>query len=347
MAMAAGEQIHRALTRVCIGVFLACLVAGSAGSARAQTTWPKKQWHRADPSEQGMDPSVLEALHKRMRRGDFGYVDQMIVIRNGHLVFDETYENDYLAANADRNPSPDQYDYYSPNWLPFYHGTDLHTMQSITKSITAAVVGVAVGRGDLPAVDTGVLDTFGEGRVAEVDDREGEMTGGVSQPLSHVVSEAAGEPIDEYAREYLFRPLGIKQFYWKKTTTGLPDTEGGLYMTGEDLARIGYLYLNDGMWNGTRILPEGWVQATSRPAVRSAWPSNRADDEDYGYQWWLVPYRGSRSSHFLAANGYGGQFLFVVPEKNLIAVFTGWNIYGPVPSIKDAFVNYVLRAVIR
>jgi CubicO group peptidase (beta-lactamase class C family) len=120
-----------------------------------------------------------------------------------------------------------------------------------------------------------------------------------------------------------------------------------LYLTAHDLARIGYLYLNDGMWNGTRILPEGWVQSTARLAVEDAWPSNPANNEGYGYHWWLVPYNGARSSHFMVANGYGGQYLFVVPEKDLVAVVTGWNIYGPVPSIQDAFINYVLRSVVR
>ncbi len=345
MATVARDRVHRTLTKVCIGVFLAVVLSGlGADSAFSQTTWPKKQWRRADPSEQGMDPSVLDALHKRIRRGEFGYIDEMVVIRNGHLVFDETYQNDYVGANADRNPSPDQYNYYNPNWHPFYHGTDLHTMQSITKSITAAVVGIAVERGDLPGVDAQALAkpvaAAGVGQDATL--QEVQITNLVPD-----WSELGGEPVDEYAREYLFRPLGIKKYYWKTTPSGVPDTDGGLYLTAEDLARIGYLYLNDGKWNGTQILPEGWVQATAHSTDDANWPSDSEDDDDPGYHWWLVPYRGSGPSHLLAADGYGGQFLFVVPEKNLIAVFTGWNIYAPVPSIKDAFVNYVLRAVVR
>ena len=394
----------RTLTLAFIGVFLGLGVSVTgAEDALGQTVWPKKQWRKADPSEQGIDPSVLDALHKRIRRGEFGYVDQLVVIRNGHLVFDERYQNDYVAANADRDPAPHQYNYFNPNWHPYYHGTDLHTLQSITKSVTSAVVGIAIGRGDLPGVEMRVLETFDEREVANLDERKRDMTlddlltmrsglewdefafpyddarnpaaqleasddwvqfvidrpmasepgthfsysSGVSQLLSHIVSHGSGKPIDEYAREHLFRPLGIKKYYWKRTPTGLPDTEGGLYLTAHDLARIGYLYLNDGVWNGTRILPEGWVQSTSHPAVQDAWPQNPANNESYGYHWWLVPFRGARSSHILAGSGYGGQFLFVVPEKNLVAVFTGWNIYGPVASIKDAFTDYVLRAVVR
>lgn len=349
MSKVAQEPVFRSLTLVCIGVFLG-LVLSSAGveEALGQTVWPKKQWRKADPSEQGMDPSVLDALNKRIRRGEFGYVDQLVVIRNGHLVFDETYDNDYVLANADRDPSPHQYNYYNPNWHPFYHGTDLHTLQSITKSVTSAVVGIAVGRGDLPAVDTGVFASSG-GRPAA-------GLGPGTTDLALDDSPAAwpdldwGEfafPVDEYTRTHLFRPLGIKKFYWKRAQSGLCDTETGLYLTAHDLARIGYLYLNDGVWNETRILPQGWVQSTLRPATGASWLEESPGSDGYGYHWWVVPHRGARPTQMLVANGYGGQFLFVVPERNLIAVFTGWNIYRPVPSIKDAFTDYVLRAVVR
>ena len=90
---------------------------------------------------------------------------------------------------------------------------------------------------------------------------------GGSQLLSGIVRTATGRHIDEYASERLFRPIGIEDFHWKKTPTGHPDTEGGLYLSAGDLARIGYLYLRDGMWAGQRILPAGWVaRATTRHA---------------------------------------------------------------------------------
>jgi CubicO group peptidase (beta-lactamase class C family) len=170
---------------------------------------------------------------------------------------------------------------------------------------------------------------------------------GVSQLLSHVVTEGSGETIDKYAREHLFRKIGIKKFYWKMTPSGLPDTEGGLYLTAQDLARIGYLFLHDGTWRGERILPEGWVGETARPWVADVNPSNPTDNRGYGYHWWLIPYDGDNASHYLAALGYGGQYLFVVPEKQIVAVFTGWNIYQPTPSIVEAFEGYVLRSVVR
>lgn len=127
--------------------------------------------------------------------------------------------------------------------------------------------------------------------------------------------------------EHLFGPLDIEKFYWKKTPTGLVDTEGGLYLRPEDLAKIGYLYLNDGIWNGQRILSQDWVADTMDPATEVPNSNYR-----YGYQWWLLPYEGGSEKWAYTGLGYGGQRLLVIPEYDLIAMFTGWNI-DEIPSL--------------
>ncbi|HEY7574199.1 MAG TPA: serine hydrolase, partial [Thermoanaerobaculia bacterium] len=162
---------------------------------------------------------------------------------------------------------------------------------------------------------------------------------GATQLLSYLIWKATGRPADDYAREHLFGPLGI-EFYWKRTPMGLADTEGGLYLTPRDLAKIGYLYLKDGVWDGKRILPQDWARTSTQPLVAT-------NDEPfrYGYQWWTLPGAGRRSPEAFAARGYGGQLLIVVRELDLIAVFTGWNIYDR-PSLSPRLaLERVLRAV--
>lgn len=98
---------------------------------------------------------------------------------------------------------------------------------------------------------------------------------GGSALMAGVIRSATGRHIDDYARAHLFEPIGISDFHWKKTPTGHPDTEGGLYLAAEDLARLGLLYLHDGVWDGRRVLPAGWVKdATSRHAgyCSPCWP---------------------------------------------------------------------------
>ena len=162
---------------------------------------------------------------------------------------------------------------------------------------------------------------------------------GVTMLLDHILFRATGEHSLAFAEKRLFAPLGIKDYYWKQTPTGETDSEGGLYLTARDLAKIGYLYARDGMWDGKRILPEGWVQAATQPLVD---PGFGGDDWRYGFQWWLVPYGEGEQKYAWTGIGYGGQQLLVVPEYDLIAVFTGWNIYDT-PSLDE---NYTLPIMI-
>ncbi len=160
---------------------------------------------------------------------------------------------------------------------------------------------------------------------------EFEYNSGVSVLLDQILYDATGKHADQYAKEYLFGPLGIDTFYWKVTPTGIIDTEGGLYLRPQDLAKFGYLYANDGVWDGQRILPAGWVAETMNPAIKDPdW------DVHYGFQWWLLPYPGGEQQWAWTGLGYGGQRLLVIPEYDLVAVFTGWNIYDK-PSLDSQY----------
>jgi CubicO group peptidase (beta-lactamase class C family) len=162
---------------------------------------------------------------------------------------------------------------------------------------------------------------------------------GATMLLSELIRKTTGKEADDYARENFFAPLGI-EYYWKRTPKSLADTEGGLYLAPRDLAKIGYLYLKDGVWDGKRILPEGWVKASTAPSTHTPDGSY-----GYGYQWWVMPRKGPGTCDAYAAWGYGGQLLIVVPELELISVFTGWNIYDK-PSLDPSFaLGRVLAAV--
>jgi CubicO group peptidase (beta-lactamase class C family) len=155
-----------------------------------------------------------------------------------------------------------------------------------------------------------------------------------------MLEKATGKHADDYAKEHLFTPLGIDAFYWKRTPKGLADTEGGLYLRPRDLAKLGYLFLNDGVWDGKRLLPEGWVRDAT------AWKiETDRKGFGYGYKWWVISQKGPTSYDAYAALGYGGQYLIVVPELDLIAVFASWNIYDKPVLTARASLDRVLAAV--
>jgi CubicO group peptidase (beta-lactamase class C family) len=164
---------------------------------------------------------------------------------------------------------------------------------------------------------------------------------GVTMLLSHILLHATGKQADVYATEHLFGPLGIESFYWKRTPTGLIDAEGGLYLKPEDLARFGLLYAHDGMWDGKRILPEGWVATSMAPTVTVPETANWK----YGFQWWLLLYAENPAKYAYIGLGYGGQRLIVLPEYDLIAVFTGWNIYDKPSLSTELVLDRLLKSV--
>ena len=377
----------------------AALLATLALPAVAQERpWPTDGWPRAEPAARGVDGDVLEAIAGEIEDGAWGYVDAMLVIRGGHAVFERAFEHDYAQANEGRRGAGGIYDYFDERWHPFRGDTGLHTMQSVTKSVTSALVGVAIARGELEGVEQPLLGYFPDREVDDADGRKARITlrdvltmraglrwdewsyglddprndcialeacddwigfvlakpmatdpgttfvynSGATQLLSGVLARATGKPCDDYAREHLFGPLGIDAFEWKRTPRGLPDTEGGLYLTPSSLAKIGYLYLADGVWDGRRILPEGWVEASTRAWVDDIRPSNDRADPGYGFKWWIE----RAGEHVIwSARGFGGQFLLVAPQADLIAVFTGWNVYGGGKSIPQLFAQRILPSV--
>jgi CubicO group peptidase (beta-lactamase class C family) len=361
-------------------VVLVCacvLTAGYSSLAGRQTApaWPTAGWSTAAPADLGLDAQALESLHTEFAAGRHGYVDGMLVVRHGRIAFERSYAHDYAALFTGKG-RPGIYNYYDPAWHPYYKRGALHTMQSVSKSVTSALIGIAILRGEIAGVDVKVMPYFSEFRI-KPDPRRDRMrlidvltmrTGigwdesstsytdatnncaemeasedwiqyvldqpmasdpgtvwvynsGATQLLSYILKKATGMEADEYARERLFKPLGIES-YWKRTPKGLADTEGGLYLTPRDLAKIGYLYLHDGVWAGTRLLPQGWAADSTR-WIADAGKTGRG----YGYKWWVLSRKGPTTVDAYAGIGYGGQRLIVAPELDLIAVFTGWNIY--------------------
>jgi len=162
---------------------------------------------------------------------------------------------------------------------------------------------------------------------------------GATELLAYIFKKVTGRNVDDYAAEYLFQPLGM-HYFWKHTPLGLPDTEGGLYLASRDLARIGLLVLQGGLWEGKRIVPADWIKESVAPTI-----STGDGGWKYGFQWWLIPYGKSGEKLAWAAHGFGGQQLIVVPEYDLIVVFTGWDILPSSEKHKHDQLERVLEAV--
>jgi hypothetical protein len=128
----------------------------------------------------------------------------------------------------------------------------------------------------------------------------------------------------EFAQRHLFEPLGIDaaDVYWESDTKGVPIGGWGLWLVPRDLARIGALYLNEGRWEEQQVLPADWVRASVERRIQIPDPLEPWDLH-LGYGWWLhdIGTHAADGQQPYAAHGQGGQFLFVVPDLDLVVVF--------------------------
>jgi CubicO group peptidase (beta-lactamase class C family) len=138
---------------------------------------------------------------------------------------------------------------------------------------------------------------------------------GASHLISVILTQAGGMSTLQFARQYLFGPLEITDRPWQQDKQGYCIGGAGLSLTPHDMLKIGQLYLKKGMYNGVRVVSEEWIKkaSTFKITTNGAQPFGPG----YGYFWWT----GSRDSHeYFFANGYGGQFIVVVPDLNLVVV---------------------------
>jgi CubicO group peptidase (beta-lactamase class C family) len=134
--------------------------------------------------------------------------------------------------------------------------------------------------------------------------------------LSAILQNATGMSTLDFARQNLFGPLGIKDVIWPRDPQGFNTGWGDLHLHPADAAKIGYLWLNRGKWEGKQVVSESWVEQSSRRQV-STYPPWQ---DDYGYGWWIM--KGGDIQHYAAA-GRGGQRIGVIPPLNAVAVVNG------------------------
>lgn len=139
---------------------------------------------------------------------------------------------------------------------------------------------------------------------------------GATHLLSAIITVATGMNTSVFADEYLFSPLGITDFEWLNDPEGAAMGGYDLYLRPRDMAKIGFLYLHGGVWEGQSIVPQSWVTA-SLTAYHTIVAAD-ALSHGYGYQWWTHPRIGA-----FAAHAFFGSRIFVIPGYNLIMVLTG------------------------
>jgi len=319
--------------------------------------YPTKNWRVSTPEAQGMDSSKLAELFDKINDA-YPFVNSTLILRNGYIVA-EKYNNGY-------SPNIKQYIY------------------SATKSILSGIVGIALDQ-ELIHLDDKITDIFSDRDIKEPDERKNKITiehllqmrdgfnyndnqmygsllasedpiqfvldlpmkeepgfslnynSANSHLLSAIVQEKSGMKTDEFAKEHLFEPLGISNYYFAELQ-GVSLGANGLMLTPRDFAKFGQLYLNGGEWEGKQIISKEWIKAST---------SNTSDEKMYrsyyGYHWYVNDIDGQPVYYAL---GSFGQFLFVLPELNIVVVSTAGKDAPPgFDGLIDLIEPYIIGSV--
>jgi len=390
MGRAAGLRSDRYMTRLrnlafALTLCAACASGGVTDQPPVQTDdglayWPAadSNWRVARPQDVAMDRSRIDALVRRIRRGDIRSVHSLLIVRHGYLVTEQ-----YFNGSSRE---------------------DVHTMQSVSKSVTSLLVGIALDQHKISSVDESFLAQFPEYTdLQNLDDRKRAMkirqvltmTSGLDffeQPypgspldqlnrssgdwlrlvldrpmndapdghwqynsgaviaLGGMLYNRTGVTADQFAQQYLFQPIGVRTWSWfKGSPNGLPHMGGGLSVRAIDLARIGYLVLRHGRWRDQQIVSEQWLAESTRRTVTPQQFFQR--QADYGYLWWLFPLNGqigaaSNGAYVITGSGAMGQWLFVDPRDDLVVVVTAGANGADTSAPLTFFLDDVLAAVL-
>lgn len=312
------------------------VLAQTSGGASAPT--PVPEWQVRPPAEWGLNPGRLWSAYRRADQLE--PLNGLLVARRGTLVAEKYWNG--LTARRDVNMKSasksvisalvgialeqgvlEGLDHRVEEFFPEYVEEDadprkreitirdLLTMRSGLRSTSFE------GYGRWVAGDDWVEGVLEQPVVAEPGGRFIYSTGS-THLLSAILTRASGISTLAFARRHLFGPLGIQPGGWQQDPQGYYFGGNNLSLSTREMWRFGELYLNGGRWQGQRILPESWV--------RESWDvythSRRHPTYGFGYCWWTRELAG-HTVHY--AWGYGGQFVFVVPELEMVVVTTSTN----------------------
>ena len=172
--------------------------------------------------------------------------------------------------------------------------------------------------------------------------------GGVTNLLGEILNRKTGRPLAEFAGDELFAPLGITSYEWLTfpNAPGMAVASSLLYLRPRDMGKIGQMVLQQGMWDGRQVVSAAWIEQSTAEALPISMDMGPAIEPDgYGFQWWRGTFTNADTDAVFAA-GWGGQFIFILPELNTVVVLTGSNYGESDAAVLDLVNRYVLGSIL-
>jgi CubicO group peptidase (beta-lactamase class C family) len=318
-----------------------------------QSAWPTKEWLTSTPEEQGMDSS---ALAKLVGYGANHSFDSLLIVRHGRIVTEAAYApytadipheifsstkavTGTLLGMVYKDGLLDRLDH---PMLDFFADRRVANVDDRKKAITIQNLldmtsGFDWDQGFEGGKQQSMVDMYQSSNRIQFDlDRPmahapGDLfnySNGNPDLVSAVITKLTGRLAEDYANQKLFAPLGIVDWHWDRDPQGLTIGDGELFLLPRDMAKIGYLYLRHGQWEGRQLLPLGWADVLSHPIVNTH--ASYDPSQSYSNFFWILPER-----RVYMANGKDGQNIAVFPDLDIVAVTTARK-YVPLRSLADS-----------
>ena len=290
-------------------------------------------WEIDDPENHNLSAEILRALNESFVDTE---ITSSIIVKDGKII------NEYYKDGYDEN--------------------SIFPIHSCSKSITSAVFGIAKDQGRFDNLDELISNYFPQinemesnykkeitirhllthtsGIKSTEDDwytwrassnwidyvlnsnmeyKPGttfDYSTGNTHLLSAIIQSRVRKTLYEYGKENLFDLIGMESIRCQEDDQGISDGGNGFTLTARDMARFGLLYVNNGEWEGRKIISEDWIEeSTSTQFERSSGTA------DYGYQWWTRTFGKNKYNSYFA-QGHGGQFIFIIPDLDMVITFT-------------------------
>jgi CubicO group peptidase (beta-lactamase class C family) len=306
--------------------------------------WPTDEWLNSTPEEQGMDSSRLNELKDYIEKYYSRTMDSLIIVRNGYIILEEypsglnpdtlhilhSVTKSFTSALIGIAIKQELIKNVNQKVLDFFPNRSIANLSPEKQNMTLEhLLTMTTGfqwnewqysyednRNDLiRAINSGDFVQF------MLDLPMGSTPGtvwtyctGASHLLSAIIEAVSNKSTLTFAQEYLFGPLGITDVYWQYDSQHVYYGGSALHLNPRDMAKFGLLFLNNGSWDGQQIIPSDWIfNSTS-----TIYHQFSEEYNGYGYQWWTWP---SLGGVYYAAGLYQ-QKIIVVPEHNLIVIFT-------------------------
>jgi len=324
--------------------------------------WPTEGWRTSTPEEQGVGSNQLTAMLDFLQEQDAFNIHSLLIIRNGYVVTDAYFypfargsvhdlasvtksftatligiaiDKGYIesvqqpvlelfpertAANLDANKE----------------AMTLEDLLTMTSGFECIYQPTEITLLQMQASPDRIQFTLDLPMAAEPGTRYVYCSPNVHL-LSAMIQQTSGMSALAFAQEHLFGPLGFSDAVWPSGPLGNNHGWGDLRVTLHDMAKLGYLYLHKGLWDGQQLLPDTWVTAATSPATHL--PAGFSLVDSFGYLWWI-----SSAGSFYLADGRGGQRILVLPEQEMVVVTTGGGGRDPSGVLETLLTTHIIPA---